>query len=134
MSVAVKTRRSDRWAAHPWRPTALPRSDGGPSCLHSQPVLVGVGDGLPSVSRMDLHEQPVDVALDRALADDQVFGDLGVGEPGGDEAKYFDLTGREPVGKSRWWQGVFRGSAGDGFDEVTLHCRVDDGLIVEDLL
>src|SRR3984885_16053594 len=87
----------------------------GLSCLRAQPVLVGVGDGLPSVSRMDLHEQPVDVALDRALADDQVFGDLGVGEPGGDKAKYFGLTGREPVGKWRWWRGVFRGSAGGGF-------------------
>ena len=95
--------------------------------------MVGVGDGLGSVSGVDFCEQVVDVALDRAFAHDEVFGDLAVGEPLGDEGEHFGLAGVSPSG-SRDGDVGLRGGAGDGVDEVVLHGGVYRGVVIEDLL
>jgi hypothetical protein len=48
-------------------------------------VLIGEGDRLGAVACVNLGEQVVDVTLDGALADDEVFGDLTVRHAGGDQ-------------------------------------------------
>lgn len=51
--------------------------------LFDEPVQVCVGDGLGTVTGVDLGEQAIDMALDRDLADDEVLGYLGVGQADG---------------------------------------------------
>jgi peptidoglycan/LPS O-acetylase OafA/YrhL len=63
-----------------------------------QAVLVGVPDGLGAVAHAGLGEQPVDVRLDRHLADEQPPGDLPVRQPGPDQAEHLDLTGGQRPG------------------------------------
>ena len=48
-------------------------------------ALIGEGDRLGAVACVNLGEQVVDVTLDGALADDEVFGDLTVRHAGGDQ-------------------------------------------------
>src|SRR6185437_13010120 len=111
------------------------------SRLGSQPggeaVLVGEGDGLGAVASVDLGEQVVDVALDRAFADDKALGDLGVGQAGRDEGQHLGFPGGEsgwerrdrPARVGRRWPGP----QGDRVDQVMLDGGVDDRVVVEDL-
>lgn len=48
-------------------------------------ALIGEGNCLGAVACLDLGEQVVDVALDGAFADDELFGDLVVRHAGGDQ-------------------------------------------------
>jgi hypothetical protein len=48
-------------------------------------ALIGEGNRLGAVACVNLGEQVVDVALDGAFADDEVFGDLAVRHAGGDQ-------------------------------------------------
>jgi hypothetical protein len=48
-------------------------------------ALIGEGNRLGAVACVNFGEQVVDVALDGAFADDEVFGDLAVRHAGGDQ-------------------------------------------------
>ncbi len=48
-------------------------------------MLVGEGDRLGAVARVNLGQQVIDVALDGAFADDELCGDLAVRLACGDE-------------------------------------------------
>src|SRR5215471_4022550 len=68
-----------------WRTTVtLPRS--------ANVVFVCVADGGGPVPGPGLGEDPVDVGLDRVVAEEQLRGDLGVGHPAGDEPEDLDLA------------------------------------------
>ena len=56
--------------------------------------FVGVHDGLHSIAQVELHEDMRDVGFDGCLADEERGGDLGVGEPAGDESQHFELARR----------------------------------------
>jgi hypothetical protein len=57
-------------------------------CLAQQLQLAGSSNGLGAVGSPYLAVNVVDVGLDRAQGDEEVFGDLGVGPSGGKEGKY----------------------------------------------
>lgn len=63
-----------------------------------QTVLVGIAHGLSAVANTRLVEDPVDVGLDGCAAEDELVGDLAVGEAGGDQLQYLDFAWRELVG------------------------------------
>src|SRR5690348_2256758 len=60
-----------------------------------QAGLVGEHDGLHAVAQAELLEDVSDMRLDRRLADVALLGDLGVGQPAGDEAKNVSFASRE---------------------------------------
>src|SRR5689334_12886546 len=60
-----------------------------------QAGLVGEHDGLHAVAQAELLEDVGDMRLDRRLADVELLGDLGVGQPAGDEAKNVSFASRE---------------------------------------
>src|SRR5580765_5700524 len=64
-----------------------------------QSVLVGVVDGLGAVAGAGLCEDVVDVGFDRGVAEDQLAGDLEVGQAGADEGQDFGFSGGERVGQ-----------------------------------
>ncbi len=57
----------------------------GEPAVSGESVLVGIGDGLGSVTDAGFGEHVVDVALHRGFTDHQPTGDLGVGQPLSDE-------------------------------------------------
>jgi hypothetical protein len=46
-----------------------------------EPGFVGEYDGLDAIAEVEFGEDPVDVGLDGGRFDDELLGDLGVGEP-----------------------------------------------------
>src|SRR5487761_269318 len=60
-------------------------------------MLIGEVHCLGTVRDANLGEEMVDVALDRALADEQALGDRRVGQPGSDQVEHLGLAGREPA-------------------------------------
>jgi hypothetical protein len=84
MQLAARLRRSAM---------ALARGD--------QTALVGGHHHLGAVAEVELGEDPPDVGLDRLLGDDQVAGDLGVGQPAGDERQHLGLALGELLDPSR---------------------------------
>jgi hypothetical protein len=85
--------------------------------LTQQVQLAGPGDGLGAVGGPELAVDVVDVRLDRAHRDEEVFGDLGVGPTGGQECKdlqlpfaqrFVGLPGRSRI-YLRWRLGGFEG-------------------------
>jgi hypothetical protein len=102
-------------------------------------VAVGVAGGLGAVAGADLGEHVVDVAFYRCLADEQVLGDLGVGQAGRDQGEDLGLAGGEAVGEGRrrgmrlgglaWLVGgAGPSAAGDGLG-LAGGDRLDQGLL-----
>src|SRR5262249_57297009 len=60
-------------------------------------VLAGVPDGLGPIARARLGEDPVDVGLDRGVAQEQALGDLGVAQARREKGQHLGLTRGEPV-------------------------------------
>ena len=58
--------------------------------------LVGADDRLGAVAGVELGEHARDVDLDRLEAHDELCGDLGDGEPLGDQAQHIGLAFCEP--------------------------------------
>jgi hypothetical protein len=59
--------------------------------------LVGEYDCLDAVSEVEFLEDVGDVRLDGRVADEELFGDLGVGEAPCDQAEYFEFAVGELV-------------------------------------
>ena len=69
-----------------------------------QPALVGERHGLHPVAQVQLGEHPRQVRLDGGLAQEQLGGDLGVGQPAGHQAQHVGLAvgqGGQPGGADR---------------------------------
>src|SRR5437660_8910679 len=91
-----------------------------------EPGFVGEHDGLDAVAEVELHEDPGDVSLDGAVADDELLGYLGVGEPARDEAKHLSLSGRELLELGRWSGRC--GLEAERFDEPCGYLRREQGV------
>src|SRR5215510_9425124 len=62
-----------------------------------QPGLVGEDHGLDAVAEVELSQDPFQVGLDRRLLDEQVGGDLGIGQAARDEFQHVALAwGEQP--------------------------------------
>jgi hypothetical protein len=72
-----------------------------------QAGLVGQYHGLDAVAKLELGQQVGHLALDGGVAGEQLRGDLGVGQPPGDELEDLQLPGGEPhkrVGATGTWE------------------------------
>ena len=101
---------------------------GGGVC---QAGLVGVADGLGAVAGAGLGEDPVDVGFHGGVADEELLGDLGVAEAGGEQGEDFGFAGGEPGGQlpvAGAGFGRIRRAAGDRGYEVLLDGGVQVGL------
>src|SRR5215475_15922895 len=75
-----------------YEPAVRPRVSGaGPY----QPGLVGEDHGLDAVAEVELSQDPFQVGLDRRLLDEQVGGDLGIGQAARDEFQHVALARSE---------------------------------------
>ena len=57
--------------------------------------FVGEDDGLGAVVEVELGEDACDVGLDGGVADDELAGDVGVGEAARDEPQHLELAWRQ---------------------------------------
>jgi hypothetical protein len=78
--------------------------------------FVGQDDGLDPVAQAELGEQVAHVRFDGGLTDDEVGGDLGVGEAAGEAQRDAAFPGGQRCQPGRCGLGVRRG-AGEGVDE-----------------
>ena len=88
--------RDRRTAAGPVPAIRLP----GGGSRFDEPALVGEDDGLDAVAQVELGEDAGDVRLHRRLADEQLGGDLGVGQPAGEQPQDLELA-RAQLGQRR---------------------------------
>src|SRR6266581_60899 len=71
------------------------RADFGVGCLRGLPAWLGEADlvgeyyGLKAIAEVEFAEQPVDVRFDRRFADNELAGNLAIGEAAGDECEDF---------------------------------------------
>src|SRR5436309_16048018 len=74
----------------------MERSAGGGGCAWlDESAFVCEYDCLGSVVEVELGEDPGDVGLDSGVADDELAGDFGIGEPAGNEAQHVELARRQ---------------------------------------
>ena len=120
-----------------WRGTpqdALARIRQGPPVLpglgtqvlrgrRRQAMLIGEPDGLGAVAGACLGEDPVDVSLDRGVAQEETLGNLGVAQARGEEGEHLGLAGGEP--RRRWptVAGLIRGRTMSRPGPVTVATR-----------
>ena len=60
-------------------------------------MFVGEDDGLHAIAQAELHQHAGHVGLDGGVADDQLGGDLLVGEAAGEQLEDLELAGGELV-------------------------------------
>jgi hypothetical protein len=85
--------------------------------------LVGQDDGLDPVAQAELGEQVADVGFHGGVADEEVGGDLGVGEAAGEPQQDVVFPGGQRCQPGRCEQRVARGGVLDGRDQVMPFCR-----------
>ena len=89
-------------------------------------MVEGEDHGGGPVAQLQLGEHVVDVRLDRALADKQLGGDLGVGHPEADQRQHLTLPGGQLTNSSIPASPLRRGRPVDG-KHPTGHRRVEPG-------
>ena len=61
-------------------------------------VLAGVVNGGGAIARSGLGKDPIDVTLDRVVAEYEPLGDLEVGRAGGKKGQYLGLSRGQVIG------------------------------------
>ena len=103
-------------------------------CGSADAVALGIADGGHPVPCPRLGEDPVDVGLDRVAAQEQAFGDFGVGQVLGDQTEDLHPALGQAVRQGRCLSGRAPAASdaasvpdGRGSQQRRVHVRVEDG-------